>query len=68
MNVIHSELLQMDYSKHNRFQNSYNNSKIQSVYKIEDFAKGTKNVGELINIINSNKPYDCSYILGVLSI
>ena len=41
---------------------------IQSIYKIEDFAKSTKNVGELINIINSNKLYDCSYILSVLSI
>ena len=41
---------------------------IQSIYKVEDFAKSTKNVGELINIINSNKPYDCSYILSVLSI
>jgi hypothetical protein len=41
---------------------------IQSIYKIKDFAKSTKNVGELINIINSNKLYDCSYILSVLSI
>ena len=41
---------------------------IQSIYKIEDFAKSTKNVGELINIINSSKLYDCSYILSVLSI
>jgi hypothetical protein len=41
---------------------------IQSIYKIKDFAKITKNVGELINIINSNKLYDCSYILSVLSI
>jgi hypothetical protein len=41
---------------------------IQSIYKIEDFAKSTKNVGELINIINSNKLYGCSYILSVLSI
>ena len=41
---------------------------IQSIYKVEDFAKSTKNVGELINIINSSKLYDCSYILSVLSI
>jgi hypothetical protein len=41
---------------------------IQSIYKIEDFAKSTKNVGELINIINSNKLYDCSYLFSVLSI
>ena len=41
---------------------------IQSIYKVEDFAKCAKNVGELINIINSSKLYDCSYILSVLSI
>ena len=41
---------------------------IQSIYKIEEFGKSTKNVRELINIINSNELYDCSYILSVLSI
>jgi hypothetical protein len=41
---------------------------IQKFYNIKDFVKSTKNVGELINIMNSNKLYDRSNILSVLPI
>ena len=41
---------------------------IQRFYKIAELVKSTKNVGELINIINSNKLYDSSYVLSVLPI
>jgi hypothetical protein len=68
MNVIRSELLQVDYANTTDPRIPIIIPIIQSIYKIEDFAKSTKNVGELINIINSNKLYDCSYILSVLSI
>jgi hypothetical protein len=68
MNVISSELLQM-------FMQSTIDSKIdmviptiQRIYKIEELVKSTKNVGELINIMNSNKLYDCSYVLSILPI
>ena len=68
MNIISSELLQM-------IMQSIIDSKIEMVipiiqrfYKIKELVKSTKNVGELINIINSNKLYDSSYVLSVLPI
>lgn len=56
-------------------QNTWINSKIdiviplsKKINRIKDFVKNTKIVGELINIINSNKLYGCSYILSILPI
>jgi hypothetical protein len=68
MNIISSELLQM-------IMQSIIDSKIEMVIpiiqrfnKIKELVKSTKNVGELINIINSNKLCDSSYVLSVLPI
>jgi hypothetical protein len=40
----------------------------KKINRIKDFVKNTKNVGELINIINSHRLYGCSYILSILPI
>jgi hypothetical protein len=68
MNVISSELLQMIMQSTIDSKIDMVIPTIQRIYKIEELVKSTKNVGELINIMNSNKLYDCSYVLSVLPI
>jgi hypothetical protein len=68
MNVISSELLQMIMQSTIDSKIDMVIPTIQRIYKIKELVKSTKNVGELINIMNSNKLYDCSYVLSVLPI
>jgi hypothetical protein len=68
MNVISSELLQMIMQSTIDSKIDMVIPTIQRIYKIEELVKSTKNVGELINIMNSNKLYDCSYVLSILPI
>jgi hypothetical protein len=68
MNVISSELLQMIMQSTIDSKIDMVIPTIQRIYKIKELVKSTKNVGELINIMNSNKLYDCSYVLSILPI
>jgi hypothetical protein len=68
MNLISSELLQMIMQSTIDSKIDMVIPTIQRIYKIKELVKSTKNVGELINIMNSNKLYDCSYVLSVLPI
>jgi hypothetical protein len=68
MNVISSELLQIIMQSTIDSKIDMVIPTIQRIYKIKELVKSTKNVGELINIRNSNKLYDCSYVLSVLPI
>jgi hypothetical protein len=68
MNVISSELLQMIMQSTIDSKIDMVIPTIQRIYKIKELVKSTKNVGELINIRDSNKLYDCSYVLSVLPI
>jgi hypothetical protein len=68
INVINSELLQMIMQSTIDFKIDIVITMIQRFYKIAELVKSTKNVGELINIMNSNKLYDFSYVLSILSI
>jgi hypothetical protein len=67
INVINSELLQMIMQSTIDSKIDMVIPTIQRIYKIKELVKSTKN-GELINIMNSNKLYDCSYVLSVLPI
>jgi hypothetical protein len=66
--LISSELLQMIMQSTIDSKIDMVIPTIQRIYKIEELVKSTKNVGELINIMNSNKLYDCSYVLSILPI
>jgi hypothetical protein len=68
MNLISSELLQMIMQSTIDSKIDMVIPTIQRIYKIKELVKSTKNVGELINIMNSNKLYDCSYVLSILPI
>jgi hypothetical protein len=68
MNIINSKLLQMIMQSTIDSKIDMLITMIQRFYKIVELVKSTKNVGELINIMNSNKLYDFSYLLSILSI
>ena len=68
INVINSELLQMIMQSTIDSKIDMVITMIQRFYKIAELVKSTKNVGELINIMNSNKLYDFSHVLSILSI
>jgi hypothetical protein len=68
MNIINSKLLQMIMQSTIDSKIDMVITMIQRFYKIAELVKSTKNVGELINIMNSNKLYDFSYVLSILSI
>ena len=68
MNIINSKLLQMIMQSTIDSKIDMVITMIQRFYKIAELVKSTKNVGELINIMNSNKLYDFSHVLSILSI